>query len=76
MSHLAVDVLETTHDNSVEVLNLFPLLGLLEQDLSLDDGLVDDLLVLETVDVFTSVRVEVLKRFGELVVETVHESDD
>jgi len=58
------------------VLNLFPLLNLLEQDLSLDDRLVDDLLVLETVDVFTGVRVEVLERLGEFIVESVNEGDD
>lgn len=55
---------------------MFPLLNLLEQDLSLDDRLVDDLLILETVDVFTGVRVEVLERLGEFIVESVDESDD
>jgi len=54
-------VLKTTHDHSIEVLDLFPLLRPLEQDLRLDDGLVDSLLILESIDVFTGMRIEVLE---------------
>lgn len=58
------------------MLDLFPLLGLLEQDLRLDDSLVDGLLILETIDVFTGMRVEVLERLGEFIIESIDESDD
>jgi hypothetical protein len=75
-AHLAVDVLETAHDDSVEVLDLFSALDLLEENLSLDNRLIDDLLVLETVDVLSSMGVEVLEGLRELVIEAVDESHD
>lgn len=72
-THLAVDVLQSTHENSVEVLGE---VDGLEVDLGLDDRLVDLLLVLETIDVLASVGVDVLETFGELVVQSVDETDD
>lgn len=66
-------MLETAHEHAVKVLRL---LHLLEVDLSGDNRRVDRLLVLEAVDVLAGVRVKVLERLGELVVEAVNEGDD
>lgn len=72
-THLAVNMLEAAHENSVEVLRE---LNLLKVDLCLDDGLVDLLLVLEAIDVLAGVRVDVLQALGELVVQSVDQADD
>ena len=72
-TNLAVNVLETTHNDSIEMLDR---LDLFEVDLRLDDRLVDLLLVLESIDVFSGVRIDVLERFGEFVVQSIDETDD
>ena len=66
-------MLETTHDHSIEMIDR---LDLFEVDLRLDDRFVNLLLVLESIDVFSGVRVDILERFGEFVVESIDETDD
>lgn len=66
-------MLKTTHNDSVEMLDG---LDLLKVDLRLDDSFVDLLLILESIDIFSGVWVDVLERFGKLVVQSIDETDD
>lgn len=66
-------MLETAHENSVEVFGEF---DVLKVDLRLDDDLVDHSLVLESIDVLSGVRIDVLETLGEFVVQSINETDD
>lgn len=66
-------MLQTAHDNSRQ---RFDLIGLLVERLGAADSAVQDLLILETVDIIRSMRVDVLQAASELIVQTVNEADD
>ena len=66
-------MLQASHDDATQ--RVF-LLRLLVVRLRTANGEIKALLVLETVDIFGSMRVDVLQASGELVVEPVNEADD
>ena len=66
-------MLEATHNDSVEMLGR---VDLLKVDLRLDDSLVNLLLILESIDVFSGMRIDILERFSEFVIQSIDETDD
>lgn len=78
-SHLEVDVFQSPEGNTVDALwesKVVLLLKGLVVDLTADDGSVNGLLMLETINVICGMGVDLLKGSGEFIIKTLDERND
>lgn len=70
---LGIDVLQSSHDNPAQRIVLF---SLLVEGLCSADGGIESFFIFEPIDVFRTMRVDVLQASSKFIVQTINEADD